>query len=751
MDKINEMIQKIVEFREIPYYTKHFQRLINILSDKEQRHRQENLNIAEYAELQVILEGICYYYQAIMENGILKNAQLKNVCRKLIESTSRAIYGLWSKMDGICADVYSKYLPAYREYLQGVSNAFRNEQISRGLDAPSLIFTFALELLGNKVHMDSLFTPIYEIENPKQRTLLCKVFVPADESVGDVFRYLPMLTHEVSHNFKYSETADRNNFIVKYMMDKISCHMVRRMLMQVADGKCDMFIGRAEMILSGALSEALKAELIRVEPKYIEKGHLDYLPSLIFSILNSVLEVDEDTAEYYSKEQSKYDILHKSFISLSGQSTLNWYLTIEENTGSRSDNAVIASFIMDILLSERFEEVEAYQSVSVCNDTYNQKMKEILETYKHGKLILDSDLMVIAAEEILLSVIEKMCIDFKEYSAKYNLSIDVLLELVCNETVFQKCLDKLISSTEKGDEQLMYEFVDRCISIRNCMNNIYYISRSGDMFAAKKTRQFDMVVRIYEALNDAVRESLSCPGDKPYFASRDIHALLINLGLLNGRNKSEVFVENYKKMLNDWGKQRIYAALEDYLIVYREIFADLSMCAVFRFNQLGYLRYMTDQFSNVREMGGQLSSNMTLERVQIVLRTIEHEHSKDEFINLYNKDANLGIEWTKEWADIIRTYINGDRRDEYDNRYYEVYTDKIVSSEWVKRLHEDDTVNVIGEYYNSPIPLGIEKEKVSGAFFEKYMKLSDMRQRCYAGNEQTPIEAMLEVNRNENT
>lgn len=80
MDKINEMIQEIVGFKGIPYYTKHFQRLIKILLGKDRRHPHENLNIAEYAELQVILEGICYYYQAIMKNVILEDAQLKNEC-----------------------------------------------------------------------------------------------------------------------------------------------------------------------------------------------------------------------------------------------------------------------------------------------------------------------------------------------------------------------------------------------------------------------------------------------------------------------------------------------------------------------------------------------------------------------------------------------------------------------------------------------------------------------------------------------
>lgn len=476
------------------------------------------------------------------------------------------------------------------------------------------------------------------------------------------------------------------------------------------------------------------------------------MPSLIFSILNATLEPDEDAAGYYPVEESKYDILRKSFIGLSGQSTLNWYITTREDINGKTDGEIIASLFIDIMTSENYEQVKWYREVMVHNDSYAHKIQGMLESYEKKKLRLDNELAVVAAEEILLSAIEKITDDFKEYSAKSDLLEDVLLNLASNATDFQKALDELIRSTEKGNEQIMYEFVDRCISVKNYMNSIYYLCRSHVQFIEKKVRQSNIIERIYETLNDAVKKSLSDQGDKPYFASRDIHALIIKLGLLNSRNKPEIFAENYKSMLSVWGKQRIHAALEDYLNVYREIFADLSMCAVFQFNQLGYLRYLTDQFSGVREMGELLPANMALERVQIVLRTIEHEYPKEKFVNIYYQDADLGIRWTKEWDDIIQTYINGDRQDKYDKRYYDVYTKKIVTSEWVQGLRKDETIEAIGNYYNSLETLTIaNKQEVSEKFFTKYLKLSSVRGMRYGTNNCTPIEIMLEAGRNENT
>lgn len=151
--------------------------------------------------------------------------------------------------------------------------------------------------------MHSLFARIYETKITHPAAFLCAVFVPTDESLDDVYKYLPMLTHEVSHNFKYSETSDRNRFIVKYMLDKTSDHLIRRLMMQAADGKCDMFIGRTMRILVKALAAALGQELEKVEPEYIEKGHLDCLPSLFYSILKAPVEPDEYSAEYYPGER----------------------------------------------------------------------------------------------------------------------------------------------------------------------------------------------------------------------------------------------------------------------------------------------------------------------------------------------------------------------------------------------------------------------------------------------------------------
>lgn len=755
MDKIDEMIQEIEKFKEIPYYIKHFQRLTKILLEKYYKCPKERLSVKERAELQVVLAGICYYYRIVTGENVLGDT--KRICLKLIESTNRAIYALWDEIEKTRngSRIYCDYLPAYKEYLQSVCNAFRSEQIQHHLDAPSLIFTFALELLGSKVYMHSLFAQIYETKVTHPAAFLCAVFVPTDEeeSLNDVYKYLPMLTHEVSHNFKYSETADRNSFIVDYMLEKISDHIIRRLMMQAADGKRDMFIGRAPGILAKALAGALKKELEKVEPEYIEKGHLDYLPSLIYSVLKAPVESDEYSVEYYPGEESRYDILYKCFTGLAGRSTLKWYITTREDCVDRSDSEVIASLLMDIMTGDNYEQIKWYREIILQNEAYHHKIGELLDLYEKDRLRIDKELIIVAAEEILFSVMEKIAGNFKEYRAKNSLADVVLSNLASNAEDFQKYLDKLIESTEKEDEQIIYGFIDCCVSTKNFVNSIYYLCKKQDQYIEKKAKGSDMMMNIYEKLRESVSRSLSNQKEKPYFAARDTHALIIKLGLLNGRNRSEEFIESYKSVINVWDKQKMYETIEDYLAVYREVFADLSMCAVFQFNQLGYLRYLTSQFSSTREMGEQFQTDMALERIHIVLRTIEHEHPKDEFIEIYANPSNrdLGIEWTKEWENIIRMYVNGDRRDEYDERYYKVYTTRIVPSDWVKSLRNDEIIRAIGDCYNRLEKVSEEeKNKVSRKFFKKYLALSEKREEQGKIHGHTPIEIMLEANQDEN-
>lgn len=741
-----EKFKKIKESEPIPYYASYFERQEELLcSYCELIEKDQNLNVFKLAELQTILQGIRYYYDVIM-SGKQSDADRKR-CNKLVESTNRVIC-LMQDESSESDNFYHICFSAYREYLQEICNAFRVEHNG----TPSLIFSFALDRMSGKVHMDSLFTQIYESSHSLPDAFLSAVFVPMDRSIGDVFKYLPMLTHEASHNFKYSETPDRNAFIVKYMSDKMASHIVRRLLMQKADGKYGVFIGGAEDAMSAALSDALVKEVSRMEPSYMEEGHLDYLPSLLYSILTGSLRSREKMGDYFQIGESKFDILRKAVLGLANQSNWNWYLMGKEEVSDRMEKEILASLFVDIISAKDIEQLQWYRDLTV-EDSCRETIEQVLTWYEDDKICLSAGLIVPAVEEILLSAMERIRDDFpecfQEEFTNAQEAKEVLLSLADDQKKFQLNLDQLVDKTGCEDKQTLYAFADRCIAVKNNVNSIELLRRISGGVVEKKDASDDTIVRMYKTLQETVKKELSGSKHRLYLTVRDSHAILIKLGLLS-EEKPEYFGEIYKEMLHNWGESKIYAALEEYLAVYREIFADLSMCAVFQFTQMGYFRYLAERFEDVGEMSGQFSRNMALDRVQKVWRVLDDEYPKAEFEKQY-REKGLEVECVRKWKDVIETYINEDINDENkskkdadDERYLKVYKEKIVTAGWVKALRKDKMIRAIGAYYNEWNLSEEKRNEISQCFLKQYVEKANRREELYKIGNLDPISAILE-------
>lgn len=727
MEKQQQFVSKLPIKDPIPYYSNRFHSLIRVLEEKTNKLHDQHLGFLPEAEYEVIISGITYYYEIIMSEGNLSDEEKKKLCAKLVESTNQALYVLFNEIDDANDTDVKNYLIAYREYLQSIQNDFRKEKKAQGIDAPRLIFTFSLELLGNKVHIDSLFTTIYESKADSLKANLCCVFAPSDIEIKDVFCYLPMLTHEISHNFRYSEPYDRNEFVVNYLLRELSKMIVRQMFFNVSDYNYTPFLGKAENILVDALAEVFKNELLVMEPDCIVKGHLDHLPSLIFSVICATFPTEEQLEVFYNV-RFPYYILQKSFITLSKFSDLKWYVADKTNESHNSDEEIIASLLLDLFsIKDRGEIKSAYQKVSLVSSDNHVVFKEMLNQCDNNTTTIDMEAVNIAFEEIILSVIEKISCEFQElrnqYNTDTNLVDDVLLSLIDSNVKFYKSVENLLNNSKDEHSQMLYDFCDKCCAARNCVDNIINIAKLNDNIK-ESSRVNQIILKIYKRLRDTVEISLKDKSLKPHFVTRNMNSALIKLGLYNDENSPEVFYDQYASALEKWGRTKIGQAIDDYLSVYREIFADLSMCAAFEFNQLGYLRYMTEQFRNVREMGDFYARDMALDRMHVVLKVLEEKCEKQSLNDLYSKDIQSNFEWTDEWNLIVKSYLDDDRKGEYDERYKAVYYEKILPSEWIKNLQNNEIVKMIGQYYNNLESVSsTEKEEMCEKFLNKYTSL----------------------------
>lgn len=732
---------------QLPYYSEKFKILREAMEKRidEFCNNEELFNYYKHAEIDTIIEGIKYYYNVITEDKNLTEKAKQILCLRLIEEMNKSIYIISNDGRSRSDDITNKYLDAYNQFLQNIGNEFRKEQEKKNIKSPQILFSFSFDLLQSKAMMYSLFVPISDSSVAENSRILCPVFVPSDIDIDNVVKYLPMLTHEVSHNFRYSDRDERNRFVLDYLLDNVCVHIVKKLLLKVSEGNNIMNLGKAEIILADCIKNVISESVSDTLPNLISEGHLDDLPAKIAHIISSKNREYVELEEFYDKNQNPYDILKQAFLRLITFTDMQWYITEKQDISNKKDGEIIASLILDTFAQmDSLKIRQKYKDISLEDDDLKKKIGKLLEC---DEMKIDLLLIEKARDELFFLILEKLKKDFyllgKEGFNNKDLRDDVLLSIPKNYSKFRKELQQVIDDTKNEYRYIMYDFVDQCIIVKNYFDNITYVCSIVSNPVKKQNAQNDIAIAIFKKLNQTVKESLNCQDNKPYFSSRDIHSNVIRLGLLNDKEQPDVFVKQYLDIINQWGTENIKFLLEEYLQVYREIYADLSMCAVFGFNQRGYFNYVIEQFKSVRQFESKVLKNMTLERIHTVCRVLEKVYKKEIICEMQNNDFKEKDEWEQIW----KSYENEDYSSKYDKQYSTVYYEKILTSEWVQHLRENIVVKRIGRYYNQDRKSLVNKkyiENISSLFVREYNKAhQDCISRCENSNVD-PISIILE-------
>lgn len=207
---------------KIPYYSPRFECLRDMLVRYKDISGKQT--VQWQAQWNAVIGGIQYYYAIIQEEEEIQRKQnagnrkdtdvLKKLCDALVESMNRAIYCLIdtryialsdSENDGSqkSEDINKKLCP-YREYLQWICNNFM-----RGKQDRRLIIKVSLDLLKNRVSMDTLFPEAHDYETEKKAPSLCVVFYPSHDELisfgSDLHTYDSV---PVSDGFRKRESYD---------------------------------------------------------------------------------------------------------------------------------------------------------------------------------------------------------------------------------------------------------------------------------------------------------------------------------------------------------------------------------------------------------------------------------------------------------------------------------------------------------------------------------------------------------------
>lgn len=676
----------------LSYYENRFQAcrkaVEKLAENRKKESRNKKLELIDSALSTIMTSSIDNHLAAI---GEIEDEDVKcQKYRKLIAEINVALNLQISESLFLEQNEKEEYLNAYREYLQEIENIFRyfhNQQTGQN---HGNIFLLAFKLTSGETLMHTLF---------QGKNALCAIFLPSDNNVKEIYTYLPMLTHEVSHNFKFSDTQERNEFVLKYMLECFGRDMLRELFACLPEATFNMFADHDIELLVQEIAGVLHDELTTRYPDFLNEGHLDEFTSVICSLLLDNIPMVFELEETYVQGYHPQDILRKSFLEI--YEFCRSYLNIRD---------------------------------SDLPEEGMKQLKDFLEG-NNGMNSIPADSVKKLMEEIVLIIIRAVSAQLKDFKGdKWEQFVSSLVDKV---THFSEAMTAMGETVCQENLDEFYEIADQLTGVKINIENIYYICRLYQEIPVKPNAK-KLGQKIHSALHERISnlfEQSKFDSSKAYFSTQKSHKLLLELGLLDGDKECRTFLSYYKQIFRHWDENRLVQLLDEHLDVYKEIFADLGMCAIFDFRSWGYFRYMKqlDLFDTRN-----ISRKLNRDRLDTVLRVLHK-------VNDSGEDA-LKCAKTNFTADDYERYQKAIMSDQgrYDERYIRVYVGKIAGSGWLQQIRQDKVIQAIGNYYNKGKDSELNPQELWEIFCKKYMDIYQKRKKRYTENGYDSVGCLLE-------
>lgn len=422
---------------------------------------------------------------------------------------------------------------------------------------------------------------------------------------------------------------------------------------------------------SKALTKHLYEKFCRSKSDIIENGRLDHLSSAIYSYFIQSTTLNPDVEMAFSTTSSPRDIICEAVRDLLQVSGI--YFSVKCG--------------------------------SFCEETRNV-LNDII---CHKEHLVIADETKRAVNELIVIVLERIRSDALRYYEETTQEGDnrrtyaYWNEIIAATADSREKLDTVICKYENDnkDDLSFFEYVtDLLYRINTDISNIYYLFRVYHREIPGNEEQDCFGKDVYGILIKVVSETMKTKGysvDRIRMTSKKMHGILIKLGLFNGDMHPDVFLSYFNELFHKWESDVVIGVLEEIIKVYREIFADLGMCAAFGFTENGY-RYYMEKNAILRPEG--IAREIMLDRIDTVCRILSAENTSE-----------------------------GDD-DECYKDVYEQYMTK-EKSLWVKQVQMMKIVSDIREYYNNRCDDEHERKRIGDDFTIYYSMKYEERKTLY--------------------
>ena len=199
-----------------------------------------------------------------------------------------------------------KFMVAYTEFARRFLGwHYRTpDRDAQSDDKQRILPLFMMDVLhGDSISADALFLlPYWRRKrdglcqsNPRKERLLLSIVMPDIETFGDLYGTLPVICHELSHNFRVMDRETRNDALCRFVMDKAADYAARMWISRVCEQTDYVSFGHIQRWIGDAIAQCLYEAYTQWFGKEVQaKSNIGALNSNMHAFLSQYFFVDAD-------------------------------------------------------------------------------------------------------------------------------------------------------------------------------------------------------------------------------------------------------------------------------------------------------------------------------------------------------------------------------------------------------------------------------------------------------------------------
>ncbi|MCM1211513.1 MAG: hypothetical protein NC318_07905 [Blautia sp.] len=610
-----------------------------------------------------------------LKNDLISNMNIMisgiNSFNKLIQAVNQNMrnvpnYEMQSKVN------VEKYLYAYTMYLMDICRKYYltplEEEEEKQKERIFPMVTIAMS--GQKISAYNLFRKLHDSEDTRAGVSVFLIQCPNYQRFANVYHVLPMISHEISHCFRYENRKERNTFVLCFLTRKIAEILTDRLFDEEYQRyRAHRWTKHVEFVydiiyqeLESDLRESLKKELPNI--------HLCNMEQLCIEKVRECLEVVEP---HIFSENNLWEICRDDMLALFNHCRITYVVPadIEKEPNQYLFDA-LPNLLIDILRKDKdrvkeWNMVLSDDKIKIDSDkkVFLGELKDTISEYNNYQRI-SRETIDRCIEKFALRFWKNFITDDTEVEQLYcgNEDADAANErvreisariAVDEEYEWQKLDVGIIGKVLGFDgetifrlEQYILEIVDLVTEIRQQWNR-YEEEYLYESLEYKSDCVKDIHRKLYKRYNEIIENldthrRIETKNDESqkydWIITKKIHKLYTSLGIVS-RN-SEQFAARIRTAMRNIDRGYIKASLKDMMKLYQEVFADLGMCKMFGFTPFGYYAYTIHLFMKERERSQKDVYDMTGERMKIVFYILWDAKSGSNLEEPVNIKADAG-------------------------------------------------------------------------------------------------------------